>query len=68
MSGIYPRTFTNVCCLEEDSFIREKVIAKRLFLQLGVWGRTLAGFLGAKGPKIFGFSMSLRQLNGLQWH
>ena len=46
-SGIYPRTLTNARFLE--------VFAKRLFWQLWVWDRALAGFPGAKTQIVLAF-------------
>ena len=69
MTGIYPSTLTYVRFLEEDRVLQEKnVVVKQLFLQLGVGAEPWWTFKGQKGPNNFGFSISLRRLNGLQWH
>ena len=44
-------------CGRRLSFIRNKAIAKKSQLQLGIWGRALVGFLGVKPYKLLVFNV-----------
>ena len=58
--GIFPSTLTNVQFLDEDCFTGKKGHCK--VIAFAAWVLDWHFFF------FFGILMSLRQLNGLQWH
>ena len=49
-------------------FYKGKSVCKVIVLAAWGLGQIPDGFSGDKGPIFFGFLISLRQFNGLQWH
>ena len=58
-SWIYPSTFW-----KKTEFYEGKSVLKATFFVAWGLGQSPGGFSGGKGPNCFGFSMSLRRLNG----
>ena len=67
LTEIYSSTLTNVSFVEEDRVLLERGLQSNHNWSLGSGAEPRWGLKGQR-PTIFSFLMSLRQVNGLQWH